>query len=73
MNRLLTLQEEAKEVGERLGYYIPPYKYGELVKMKSKIVGLMVGPSAITMTYQEMQILLDMISRDVSHILGNEA
>ncbi len=48
--RLPNLSQEADEVSSRIGYYMHPYEWSDMMKTVSKIATILVSPAATTMT-----------------------
>ena len=73
MERIPRLTDEAEKVAEKLGYFISPYEWGEMMKTAAKIAGVLTGPAATTMTYRKALIILDIVSGSIRKVLGENS
>ena len=67
--RVPSLSQEADEVSSRVGYYIHPYEWSEMMKMVSKIATILVSPAATTMTYRRALIVLELVTSSIKQML----
>lgn len=71
MNTADYIRHEADEIASRTGRYIPPYRMANLMKTAQRVTDL-VARSDIAMTYDEIQIVLDIVKVAVSRAVGRE-
>lgn len=61
---VLTIKQEAEDVTQKNGYYIPPYRFKMMAKCAEKISSLLVG-AGNELTYTEMLIVLKSIEDNI--------
>ena len=71
MNTADYIKHEADEIASRTGRYIPPYRLANLMKTAQRITDLLVR-SDIAMTYNEIQLVLDVDQSAVGKAIGKE-
>lgn len=67
--RLPNLSQESDEVSSRIGYYIHPYEWSDMMKTVSKIATILVSPAATTMTYRRALIVLELVTSSIKEML----
>ena len=67
--RLPNLSQEADEVSSRIGYYMHPYEWSDMMKTVSKIATILVSPAATTMTYRRALIVLELVTSSIKQML----
>ena len=67
--RLPNLSQEADEVSSRIGYYIHPYEWSDMMKTVSKIATVLVSPAATAMTYRRALIVLELVTSSIKEML----
>jgi len=65
------IKHEADEIASRTGRYIPPYRMANLMKTAQRITDIMVRAD-IAMTYDEIQIVLDVVKVAVGKATGRD-
>lgn len=65
---LPTLAEEAERIKSERGYYIPPWKLNEMMKVASKIVNTLTS-STFQCTYADCRFILDIVAASLN--VGN--
>lgn len=63
------IKNEADEITSRTGRYIPPYRMANLMKTAQRVADLMVRAD-ICMTYEEIQMVLDIVKVAVCKATG---
>lgn len=63
------IQKEAEEIVSRTGRYIPPYRMANLMKSAQKVADLLAR-SDICMTYEECEIILNIVKNAISSSTG---
>lgn len=63
------IQKEADEIVGRTGRYIPPYRMTNLMRTAQKVTELLVKTD-ICMTYEECEIILDIVKNAISCATG---
>lgn len=72
MNTAEYIKREADEITGRTGRYIPPYRMANLMKTAQRVTDL-ITRSDIAMTYEEIQLVLDIVQGAVSRAIGRDA
>lgn len=72
MNTADYIRQEAEEITSRTGRFIPPYRLANLMKTAQRITDL-ISRSDIAMTYDECQIVLDIVQTAVCKAIGMDA
>lgn len=65
------IQKEADEIVGRTGRYIPPYRMANLMKSAQKVTDLLIRAD-ICMTYEELEIVLDIVKSAISSAIGRK-
>lgn len=68
MAKLPRLTEEAEQIAQQRGYYIPPYEWNDMMRAAGKIVSILSGPAATTMTYEKSKIILEIVLDSIRRI-----
>lgn len=55
-----TLAEEAERIQSERGYYIPPWKLNEMMKVAGKVLNTLTG-STFQCTYADCRFILDIV------------
>lgn len=63
------IKREADEITARTGRYIPPYRMANIMNTAQKVMKLVVQ-SDISMTYEEIQMVLDVVKIAVGKATG---
>lgn len=71
MNTSDYIKHEAAEITGRTGRYIPPWRMANLMKSAQKITDFLVK-SDIAMTYEECEIVLNIVLRAIKDLTGRE-
>ena len=71
MNTSDYIRHEADEITSRTGRYIPPYRLANLMKTAQMITNQIVK-SDVAMTYEEIQIVLGIVSGAVGRAIGKD-
>lgn len=66
------IKRETDEITSRTGRYIPPYRLANLMKTSQRITDLIVR-SDVAMTYEEIQLVLDIVQGAVGKAIGRDA
>lgn len=72
MNTADYIKHEAEEITSRTGRYIPPYRLANLMKTSQRITDLIVR-SDVAMTYDEIQLVLDIVQGAIGRAIGKDA
>ena len=72
MPRLKRLKDEAETVVEKIGYFIPPYEWADMMKLAGKIANILTAPAATTMTYRKALIILEIVEISIKKMLAEE-
>lgn len=65
------IKREAEEIAGRTGRYIPTYRMANLMKAAQRVTDL-ITRSDVAMTYEEIQLVLDIVQAAVSKVTGKE-
>lgn len=65
------MKNEAEEIANRTGRYIPPYRMASLMRSAQKILDLLVKTDVCT-TYEESIIVLDIVRGAIRSATGKE-
>lgn len=65
-------KKECEEITQRTGRYIPPYRMASLMKTAQKVTD-MLTKADICMTYEECQIVLDIVACAIRSATGNDS
>lgn len=65
------LKNEREEVTKRIGYYIPPYRVSELMKVAHKIMETMTK-STYCMTFRECRFVLSVVGGAIETANGEK-
>lgn len=71
MNKLPTLAEEAERISAERGYYIPPWKLNEMMKVAGKVMGVLVGATFQT-TYEDIDYIMAIVKATMEIGAGNQ-
>lgn len=71
MNAADYIKHEADEIASRTGRYIPPYRMANLMKTAQRVTDLLVKAD-VTMTYDEIQMVLGIVQGAVCKATGKE-
>lgn len=61
----VSIADEAKEVSERIGAYIPPARLSVLMKTATKALNILTSITEFDVTYKEIELMLDTIEKAV--------
>ena len=64
-------KQEAEEISQRTGRYIPPYRLASLMRTAQKITDTIIKAD-VCMTYEETLIVLEIVSGAVRSATGKE-
>ena len=64
-------KQEAEEIASRTGRYIPPYRLASLMRTAQKITDAVIKAD-VCMTYEEILIVLEIVSCAVRSATGKE-
>jgi hypothetical protein len=70
MNLIPNVTEEAKDIQEKTGFYIPPQRLSILLDVASKITKIITNIPQFTVTYRECEIILDIVVQSIKKIKG---
>lgn len=70
MEKLPRITQEAEMIAQRRGYYISPYEWNEMMKTAGKIVAVLSGPAATTMTYEKAKIILEIVMDSIDKVMS---
>ena len=65
------IKHEADEISSRTGRYIPPYRLANLMKTAQRLTDTLIR-SDIAMTYEEIQLVLNIVQGAVDQAVGKE-
>lgn len=65
------IKHEADEISSRTGRYIPPYRLANLMKTAQRLTDTLIR-SDIAMTYEEIQLVLNIVQGAVGQAVGKE-
>ena len=68
MTRIPMLTEEVEQIIQKKGYFISPYEWNEMMKTAGRIMGILSGPAAITMTYEKAKIILEIVLSSIERV-----
>lgn len=65
------IQRESEEITSRTGRYIPTYRLANLMRTAQKVSDLLTK-SDVCMTYEECEIILDIVRSAISSATGRK-
>lgn len=65
--RVPTLKEEAEAVAAKNGYYVPPYRFQQMMKAASKITDLLLSKQIQT-SYAECKMIMEIVMAAIDKV-----
>lgn len=72
MNTSDYIRREADEITSRTGRYIPPYRVANLMKTAQRVTDILAR-SDIAMTYDEIQLILEIVQGAICKVTGRDS
>ncbi|MDD6612242.1 MAG: hypothetical protein PUE91_08575 [Clostridiales bacterium] len=71
MNRLMTPSEEAEQITQRHGVYVPPHKLARISQNATQVLKLLTRDNVLS-TYQEIILTLDTVRAMIERSTGGD-
>ena len=71
MPLLPNVTEEATEIQNKTGFYIPPERLAVLMQTASKVLKQVTSINEFTVTYRESELILNMVLDNIKKIKGD--
>ena len=65
------LKRECEEITQRTGFYVPPYRLANLMKIAQKITDTLMS-NAVCMSYHESLLLLRIVMNAIREVTGDD-